>query len=30
VKSTPFCEYLCVRVLPHYYQLPDLPEVDTK
>lgn len=30
VKSTPFCEYLCLRVLPHYYQLPDLPGIDTK
>ena len=30
VKSTSFCEYLCGRVLPHYYQLPDLPGIDTR
>jgi len=30
VKSTSFCEYLCSHVLPHYYQLPDLPGVDTR
>lgn len=30
VKSTSFCEYLCTHVLPHYYQLPDLPGVDTR
>jgi len=30
VKSTSFCEYLCSRVLPHYYQLTDLPGVDIR
>jgi len=30
VKSTAFCEYLVVKVLPHYYQLPDLPGLDTR
>jgi len=30
VKSSSFCEYLCSRVLPHYYQLPSLPGVDTR
>jgi hypothetical protein len=30
VKSTQFCEYLCVKVLPHYHQLQDLPDIDTR
>jgi len=30
VKSTAFCEYLVVKVLPHYYQLPDLTGMDTR
>lgn len=30
VKSTEWCEYICTRVLPHYYQLPDLPGSDTR
>ena len=30
VKSTAFCEYLVVKVLPHYYQLPDLTGLDTR
>lgn len=30
VKSTEWCEYICTRVLPHYYQLPDLPGTDTR
>jgi len=30
VKSTPFCEYMCIKVLPHYHQLQDLPDIDTR
>jgi len=30
VKSTAFCEYMAVKVLPHYYQLPDMGELDTR
>jgi len=30
VKSTAFCEYIFLKVLPHYHQLPDLPEMDTR
>lgn len=30
VKSTPFCEYLCLKVLPHYHELQELPGADTK
>jgi len=30
IKATDWCEYICIRVLPHYYQLPDLPGLDTR
>jgi len=30
VKSTPFCEYICVKVLPHYHELQELPDLDTR
>jgi hypothetical protein len=30
VKSTPFCEYLCMKVLPHYHELQELPDADVK
>jgi len=30
VKSTPFCEYICLKVLPHYHELQDIPNMDVK
>lgn len=30
VKSTAFCEYMVIKVLPHYYQLPELTDIDTR
>ena len=30
VPSTAFAEYLICKVLPHYYQLSDIPGADTK
>eukprot|EP00088_Acartia_fossae_P057066 TRINITY_DN6651_c0_g1_i8.p1 TRINITY_DN6651_c0_g1~~TRINITY_DN6651_c0_g1_i8.p1 ORF type:complete len:312 (+),score=118.37 TRINITY_DN6651_c0_g1_i8:40-936(+) len=30
VKSTPFCEYICLKVLPHYHELQELPDTDVK
>jgi len=30
VKSTPFCEYICLKVLPHYHGLQDIPNMDVK
>lgn len=30
VKSTAFCEYMVIKVLPHYYQLPELTDMDTR
>lgn len=30
VKSTPFCEYICLKVLPHYHELQEIPDTDVK